>query len=478
MLKKRWKGKHIMKNFLLYVLAVFFLISLLSCGTFHTRTETETYTIVVRDTLTQIEVKNAPGRRDNGVVYPSSKVLQSTREITTRDSIVERYYPNFIRLGVYESVGLIGTSKTDQLGAGLFGIFREVEDYPIDKNGYEGKLFSGGYYRFGIGEWRLRWFRDSKNWTIGTCLFETFAKDNIRYHTLASVFPLYIKKRFFLWEKIPYFAFSSSFGFGLYPSQYINLNASLELGSLGGLNLRLYAGFAVGQNPKGFPMNDRPGSETQTISTPYLGVGISFLDFVNVVPELYTEWKDHPHSSWNLGVLQFSLLNTNTDTSLGKNTKSLVKGFHLRLLPASVSIPILNNGFYFGTSLLNAFIFGLRDIGIGILPARLGYWQVILPDELSVEPFIEYNYYPSTFIHFGNRFNLKISETFNFSFVLGYVSGNNNRFLKNINRDVNDFIDFTPYATFSRYYIGLSIGIIDRIFQPEELRYNREDWNK
>ncbi len=467
-----------MKTFLFYFLVLVLISSLFGCGTFHTRTETEVYTIVVRDTLNQIEVKNAPGRRDNGIVYPSSKVLQSTREITTHDSIVERYYPNFIRLGLFESVGLIGTSKTDQLGLGIFGIFHEIEDYPAGKNGYEGNLFSGGYYRFGIGEWRLRWFRDSKNWTIGTCLFEIFAKDNIQRNTLAGIFPLYIKKRFFVSEKIPYLTISPSFGFGLYPSQYINLNTAVELGSLGGLNLRLYAGIALGQNPKGFPMNDKVGSETQTISTPYLGVGISFLDFVNVVPELYTEWKDHPHSSWNIGLFQFSLLNTNTDTSLGKNTKSLVKGIHLRLLPASLSIPILNNGFYLGTSLFNAFIFGLRDVGLGVLPVRLGYWHVILPDELSIEPFVEYNYYPSTFIHFGNRLNLKISETFNFSFVLGYVDGNNDRFVRNINRDLKSFIDFTPYAKFSRYYVGISIGIIDRIFQPKELRYNKEDWNK
>jgi hypothetical protein len=200
------------------------------------------------------------------------------------------------------------------------------------------------------------------------------------------------------------------------------------------------------------------------------------LDFVNVVPELYTEWKDHPHSSWNIGLFQFALLNTNSDTSLGRSTKTLVKGVHFRLFPASIAIPILNNGFYLGTSLLNAFIFGLRDIGIGILPARLGYWQLILPDELSIEPFVEYNYYPSSFIHFGNRFNLKMSESFNLSVVFGYVNGNNDRFANLLNK--SDYIDFTPYLTFSRYYIGISIGFLDRIFQPEELRYNKKGLNK
>ncbi|MGB9911928.1 MAG: hypothetical protein ACPLRO_01020 [Candidatus Kapaibacteriota bacterium] len=467
-----------MQKFILYFLGLTTAFAIVACGSFHTRTETETYSIVVRDTLNQIEVKNAPGQRDNGIVYPSSKVLQSTREITTRDSIVERFYPNFIRLGVFEGVGLIGTSKSNQLGAGLFGIFPEIEKYPEGKSGYEGKLFSGAYYRYGIGEWRLRWFRDAKNWTIGTCLYEILAKDNYRNHTLSAIFPLYIKKRFFISEKIPYIAISPSFGFGLYPSQYVNLNTALEIGSLGGLNLRLYGGFAVGQIPTFSPFNDRPGSQTEIVSTPYLGMGISFLDFVNIVPELYTEWKDHQHSSWNIGFFQFSLLYTNSDTSLGKNTKSLVKGVHLRLFPASISIPILDNGFYFGTSLFNGIIFGLRDFGLSILPVRIGYWRVILPDELSIEPFIEYNYYPSSFVHIGNRFNLKISESFNFSIAMGYVDGNNERFLKRLSSDIKEIIDYIPYTHFSRYYLGISIGIIDRIFQPEELRYNKEDWEK
>lgn len=463
-----------MKQILKYLPLIFLGWSLFSsCSGLMTRTETETYTIVVRDTLNQIEQKNVPGQRDFGVVYPSSKVLQSTREITTRDSLVERFYPNFIRLGVFESVGLIGTSSENQLGSGLFGIFPEVEPYPSNQRGYKGKLFSGGYYRFGIAEWRLRWFRDSKNWALGTSLFEVLAKDNLQEHLLAGFAPIYIKKRFFLSEKIPYIAISPSFGFGLFPSQYVHLNTALEIGSIGGLNIRLYAGIALGQTPKSsFLMHGVTNKETQTITVPYIGVGMSFLDFVNIVPELYTEWKDHPHSSWNIGLLQFALLNTNSDTSIGKTITGLIKGFHLKLMPSSVALPVLNNQFYLGTSLLNLFFFGLKDFGIGVLPIRFGYWQVILPDELSTEPFVEYNYFPSSFIHLGNRLNLKITESFNFSLVLGYVSGNNDRFLKN--RRPSDWFDFTPYASFSRYYIGISLGIMDRIFQPEELRYNKK----
>ncbi|MFN3781148.1 MAG: hypothetical protein ACK4SO_03105, partial [Candidatus Kapaibacteriota bacterium] len=77
-----------MKGLILISALIVLNIIVSACASLHTRTETETYTIVVRDTLNQIEVKNAPGRRDNGIVYPSSKVLESTRQVVTYDSIV------------------------------------------------------------------------------------------------------------------------------------------------------------------------------------------------------------------------------------------------------------------------------------------------------------------------------------------------------------------------------------------------------
>ncbi|MGQ9819340.1 MAG: hypothetical protein ACUVQ1_05380 [Candidatus Kapaibacteriales bacterium] len=459
-------------NILFVVAFVAIIIHITGCGSLMTRTEIETYTIVVRDTINRIEQKNVPGQRDNGIVYPSSKVIESTREITTRDSFVVRDYPNFIRLGVFESNGLIGTSKENQLGA---GIFREIENYPDGERGYKNKLFSGGYYRFGIAEWRLRWFQDAKNWTFGTSLAEFLAKDNLQENLLFAIFPFYVKKRFFLWDKIPYISISPSFGFGFYPSQYINFNTALEIGSLGGLNFRLYGGIAFGQNPKFSPLIKRlKNVRTVSVKVPYVGVGISFLDFVNIVPELYTEWKDHPHSSWNIGLIQYSLLNTNSDTSISETTDSFFKGFQLRLAPTSVSIPILNNQFYIGTALVNAIFFGFKDFAISILPFRLGYWQMVIPDELSFEPFIEYGYYPSEFVNAGGRLNLRVSDNLNLSISMGYVSGSNKRIVDASSNQ--DWFDYTPYLNFSRYYIGVGIGILDRIFLPKEIRYNKKDW--
>lgn len=454
---------------------VFVIVSLkiTGCGSLMTRIETETFTIVVRDTINRIEQKNVPGQRDNGIIYPSSKVIESTREITTRDSIVERYYPNFIRLGVFESNGLIGTSKENQLGAGLFGIFHEIESYPSNLRGYKEKLFSGGYYRFGIAEWRLRWFRDSKNWTLGISLLDILAKDNLQENTLVSVFPIYVKKRFFLRDKIPYIAISPSFGFGFYPSQYINVNTALEIGSLGGLNFRLYAGFALGQNPKFSPLiRELKNPETISVTVPYLALGMSFLDFVNIVPELYTEWKDHQHSSWNIGLLQFSLLNTNSDTAIGRGTNVFFKGFQMRLMPSSIAIPILNNKIFLGTALFDMIFFGLKDFALGVLPVKFGYFQVVLPDELSFEPFVEYGYFPSQFVNAGGRINLRVSENLNLSLSFGYVSGNNKKIVNTSTN--NSWFDFKPYLNFGRYYFGVGIGILDRIFLPEEIRYNRK----
>ena len=121
-----------------------------------------------------------------------------------------------------------------------------------------------------------------------------------------------------------------------------------------------------------------------------------------------------------------------------------------------------------GTSLANIIALGKTEWALGILPIRLGYWQQILADELTTEPFIEVGYYPSSFIHIGNRVNLKLAEMMNVSFLLGYVSGNSsNAFGEDITRELGYPVSF------SKPYFGISIGIVDRIFIPEELRYNK-----
>lgn len=105
-------------------------------------------------------------------------------------------------------------------------------------------------------------------------------------------------------------------------------------------------------------------------------------------------------------------------------------------------------------------------MGVGILPLRLGLWQTVIMDELSVEPFIEYNYYPSEILHLGGRMNLRVTEGINLGLAVGYVTGSTvGKFGSDMMRQLG-----SPMS-FSRPYIGLSIGLFDRIFFPENLRY-------
>lgn len=437
-----------------------------------TRTERDIYTITERDTTYREIVHNTPGDRDNGVIFPSPRTVEVHRTTTTRDSIVERDYPNFIRLGVFESAGLLATGAgKNGIGSGLFGIYGLLDpDFGLDVSSSSKTrdvVFTGGLYRLGIGEWRLRWFRDAANWTIGTSIVELLAPEADNKKMLVSTFPIYVRKRYFLREKIPYVAVTPTVGLGWAPSQYINLGATFDVGSIGGLNVRAYAGFAAGMN------GAIGGDSIVTSAFPYAGLGVSLLDFLNIVPETYREWKDHEHSAWNIGIAEASLLYSNADKSLIQTKDTTVsvpiKGMIVRLLPTSVALPYLDYKLYAGTALLNMVYLGDTKGGFGLLPVRIGYWHTLLPDELSVEPFIEYNYFPSSFLHLGTRLNLYINNSLNVSLAAGYASGNTtNAIASDITKQ------FGNPTSFSGAYIGIGIGLQNRIFFPEELRYNRK----
>lgn len=447
-------------------------IFLVSCGSM-TRTEMDTFTITNVDTTFTYTVQNAPGNRDNGVIYPSSRVLLKEREQLNYDSIVERDYPDFIRLGVFESVGIIGGDKNVGIGTGLFGIFPELKDLDPRFRGRADNQFPGGIYRIGIGEWRLRWFRDSKNWTIGTSLYEALVPDARGEKTLMSFLPLYIKKRYYLREEIPYIALSPSFGLGYYPSIYANISGALEVGSIGGLNMRLYAGFAAGYNPSWSPQiaNNDFTKDGQSSVFPYFGLGISFLDFHNLVKETYKEWKEYEHSSWDVGLAQFTFLTSGSRSSVfaKSDTNSIITGFIGKFLNADVALPILDNKFYLGTSFVSLYATGYNEWCMGILPIRLGYWHTLLRDELSISPYIETAFFPSYYFNFGLKMNLAISQKFNININGGYISA------EPIGAIGDDLLNnFGSFATFSKVYIGIGISVFDRIFFPEQLRYNKK----
>ena len=458
-----------MRNPVKFTIFIFVMLLLIESCTTITRTETDVYTITDKDTLINYHVTNHPGNRDNGVVFPSSKVIMPERELVQHDSIVERFYPDFIRLGLFESIGTIGGSSDYGIGTGILGVFPDFEKLSETFRGRSDAVFSGGIYRFGIFEYRLRWFRDAKNWTIGTHAVEFLLPDSRGENALISMFPLYIRKRYYLREEIPYIALTPSVGFGYFPSFYTNISGSIEIGSLGGLNLRAYLGLAAGYNPTYSPQiknNDYQNkNEGLTSIFPYFGFGVSVLDFHNLVRETEKEWKDYEHSSWDVGLIQFMMLKSDASESVMDDNK-LFSGFQLKIANSFLAIPYKNNRFFIGTSLLNLMVLGKESWGMGILPLRGGYWFVLVDDELSAEPFFEFSYYPSTIINLGAKINFVVSESINIGFVAGYVSGSTS---VNLPRDFN----FGVSKDFSNLYIGLNFGIIDRIFYPHQLRYNK-----
>ncbi len=457
-----------MRIILLFSVSVVFFVS---CARY-TRTETDAYTINERDTTYTYYANNSPNNRDNGIIHPSTKSVKVERETISRDSIIEREYPDFIRLGLFESVGIIGGNSDYAINTGMFGLFPDIGKVDAGFRGENATSFTGGIYRLGIMEYRLRWFRDSKNWTIGTSLFETLIPEARAENILMSALPIYVRKRYYLSEEIPYIALTPSLGVGLFPSQYLNLSGAFEVGSLGGLNLRFYAGYAIGFNGLTTPQikNNDYVNEAQSVSFPYMGFGISFLDFHNLVPETYKEWKDHEHSSFDVGLASVMYLSSSSDASFFSNgddkQNSFVSGMILKMLNSDILIPVLDKKLYAGASLFMFSALGYNEWGLGILPLRLGYWHQLLLDELSISPFVEFSFYPSNIFNIAVKSNLKISNMLNIYLQAGYIT------VEPIGGISNDIADsFGPMINFSRFYIGFGLSLFDRIFFPEQLRY-------
>ncbi len=441
-----------------------------------TREEVDTFTITEIDTTFTNFVKNSPSNGDNGVVFPSSREILVERNLTQRDSTFTRYYPDFIRLGFFEAIGTIGGDSDYGIGTGLFGIF-PMSNLSNSYRGEKDKIFTGGIYRIGISETRLRWFRDAPNWTIGTNFLEFILPDSRGENMLIGLLPIYVRKRFYLREEIPYIAITPAMGFAIAPSQYINMSVSADIGSVGGLNFRAYLGMAAGFNSEEAPQiknNDFTNTATSVVY-PYAGLGISFLDFLNIVPETLVEWKDCQHSSWQLGLFEFGLYYSNAENSLFKDTVAgkALKGIDFEVAKTNLVLPFWNNRFYAGTSLFHFMGMGVNSWALSMLPLRFGYWHTLADDELTITPYLELGTYPSNYINLATELNLRISEHLNFGFKGGYISGSSDEFLG------GEFVRRFGYtSTFSNFYFGFNFRFANKIFFEPDLRYNREDLPK
>jgi hypothetical protein len=176
-----------------------------------TRTERELYTIVLRDTLQRSRLVPPPGETPRGVLFPTARQVHSSQELLLHDSVVERHYPNFIRFGLFESVGLIGTAPAGEgYGAGLFGLFPDRLDWGNPAGGH---LFTGAWYRLLPVEYRFRWF-DAPDWSIGSAALEGLQLS--RNEALVGILPLYLRKRWYWQDLPPYAALSLGGGVSIF----------------------------------------------------------------------------------------------------------------------------------------------------------------------------------------------------------------------------------------------------------------------
>ncbi len=447
------------------LIAVLASIVIVGCGSY-TRTERDIYTITHMDTVVTDRVRNQPGDRDNGIIYPSTRTVTLERTMVQSDSVVERHYPAFIRLGLFEGIGTIGSAidGAKSTYTGIFGVFYDVDRLfnSMQPDTTESATFSGYINRIGIGEWQLPWFNDP-DWTWGVTAVEYLQPDNRAEHRLVGAGVLTINKRFYLSDKIPYLAIRPSVSFSMVPSQYVNASVSADAGSIGGVNLRLYAGYAFGANLFQSPV--------QFVNFPYLGVGASVLDFLNREEELAVEWVNHEHSVWEVGAVDFALIGSGAERSFFVPQQTgtevpVMKGIVGRLGFATVALPILDYRLALGTSLVNVALLGAEEYAVGFFPLRLSYHITPFTNNAVIEPFAEYTFAPSTFTHLGVRFAVPVGEQMSLQLVGGWVSGNSGSVYDSGQAIVG-------LQDFNVVYLGIGATIFERLFGRGDLRYGK-----
>ncbi|MBC8145098.1 MAG: hypothetical protein H7X80_05890, partial [bacterium] len=352
------------------LLCILALLPLLTGCFAITRTETDLYTITIRDTTIREDAVNPPGEREGGTIYPSPRSVDISRRYLQRDSVDNRYYPAYLRFGGIEAMSFFSPgTETAGAGNGLFGLF----DLMTVRLTSDSSLFGGYFYRIMPYEARLRWFDDAPNWTLGTGaeIFIRKLDSSSRLNPgeyLFSILNGYLRHRIFLREEAPYVMVVPYLGLSAFPSQYVNGGATLDVGSYGGFNVRAYAGYVHGTSSY-FATGGRDTAD-YSASFPYFGIGVSALDFVNKTEELFIEWKDHDHNALEVSALNLDLVHSfGADDAFAGDTTTgeipAVSGFHLRIGTATYPLPFLNNRFFVGTSLLSFYALSGSELAYG-----------------------------------------------------------------------------------------------------------------
>lgn len=473
-------------TFNLYLWSVLMYLAILMTGCTGTlpytvtRTETDHYTITTRDTTIREQIKNVPGSADdNGVVFPSSKTRRIYRETMSYDSSYDRKYPSFLRFGGLEFASTLTGAPGPGFGAGIFGTYSLFDSSMMYRAiGLKQKsFFQGHIFRLIPMEYPLRWFDDAPDWTWGMSAYENIAQNIDSSRSLTSIATnLYIRKRFWLRDQKPFLIFSPFVGVSALPSTYINLGGELTLGSYGGFNIRAYAGVAYGFTWKFY--RAEKGEPLPIITTPYIGLGVSALDFINKPADLMREWKDYAHSAVEICVLNIEPIYATAgypnlfDTS---TIKIPLTGATIELATAHFPVHNLFNGkFWAGTTLFKLFAPGYNQQGFSVLPLRIGYREYLFAEDLTIEPQIELNYYPSQIANVSAKLKLNTFNDFSIGLTFGYASGSPGAFLPGIFSEVTKRFA-KDLSTFNTFYFGFTFGIKDRYYTPEQVQ-QMESW--
>jgi len=454
---------------------------LVGCGSI-TRVERDIHTIVEVDTLVTKRVQNLPGERDNGIIFPSPTTESRDRDVRRYDSLAVREYPAFIRLGLFEGIGLIGSSiDGESTKRSMFGLYYDINDLLFGREtDSTSHLFDGYIHRIGIMEWKLPLFDNAQDWTWGVTAYERLQAD--AENSLTGMGVLTVSKRIYYSKRIPYMALRPSVSLAAFPSMYVNTSVSGDVGSIGGLNLRAYVGYAFGGE---FGRSRQSSTSTfESVNFPYFGIGVSALDFLNREEETETEWKYHEHSAWEIGAIDLTLLGSSAERSFMSpadppEAAPTIKGLTVRLATADIALPFLNYKVSVGTSLFEALILGPSEYGISMLPIRVTYHWLPFKRDLRIDPFIEYGYAPSSFGHVGVRTTLPLSDQMNLQIVTGYVQGNTGSSIPGLEDQGYSFIKdrynriTAADPNFSTVYLGIGVGLYTRQFNRGDLRYGK-----
>lgn len=448
------------------------VVVLSSCAI--TRKETDYWTVTDRDvTKGEVNPLDTGATGNNGVIFPSKRTKDIDRYTVQHDSTYDREYPNFLRGGGIETAGLIGSSSSKGLGFGVFGLYGLFSGDQFLKPQNENNLFKGELIRLYPMEYWLRWFGDAPDWTLGWSPFEFLAGDEQTKDQFVSIAAnLYLRHRTYIRDKIPYIIFSPFAGVSAFPSLYLNAGAELTIGSIGGLSLRGYAGFAAGKAWLISPLNIATSGTVSSSDVaptrvfPYVGLGISIMNFINKPSETLKEWKYMVHSAMNVNITEITVTKNNLglDSSIFQDAYP-VQGFQMKLASVQIPLPILNDHFWAGTSLMQWVALGFNGMGVGVLPLRVGYRQYILAEDLMFEPFFEWSYYPSHYINIGGRFKLDTYTTENIGLTFGYISGSPGALIPSaLNSDYTQSL-----LTFGSAYIGVTMYFGDWNKSPETI---------